>query len=350
MKSHSECVIEYLKKKEVEIGEKKKKSEAALQQKEKEILDKKNRILELEHKIDFAYEAFSPISVQQQVVKKETDKLKEKLVKKGEEKKALEQEIFELNEEMRTLEALLKEPEKEKDVKLEEYNDLKQTVKTSGRLWIEQQDLERQRIARELHDTTVQNLTALLHKIDFCTQLLTVDPIRVRLELEIMSQVIKESVNGMREIIYDLRPMIFDDMGFENTLLQVIQRLQKGFDTNIVFETEGESYSVNQTIQLTILRVIQEAINNCKKHANAQKIKIFLFYEKEGIRLDIIDDGIGFDIKQKVDMCLCNHTGFGLSMMKERVYLLGGEFEIKSEEGLGTEIQVKIPVEKSENI
>lgn len=348
MKSHNEYVIEYLRKKETEIEKKEKEKELVLQQKEKEILEMKNRILELEHKIDFAYEAFSPISVQQQVVKKETDRLKERLEEKSEEKKALEQESLELNEEMKTLQTLLEESEEKKTAKPEDSSDFK-TVKMAGRLWIEQQDLERQRIARELHDTTVQNLTALLHKIDFCTQLLNVDPIRVRLELEIMSQVIKESVNGMREIIYDLRPMVFDDIGFESTLLQAIQRLQKGFDTKIVFETEGESYSLNQTIQLTILRVIQEAINNCKKHANAEKIEIHLIYQTEGIVLNIIDDGIGFDPKQKIDVCMCGHTGFGLSMMKERVYLLEGEFEVKSKEGDGTEIQVKIPVEKNEN-
>lgn len=346
MKSQKELILEYFEKRLERIENKIKEDKHTFLNSGKEILEMKNRISDLEHRVDFAYEAFSPISVQQQVIKAETDRLKEELEEKLEAKAALQKEIDELEREAAEIKGFLAsetEDESKNELKAELKAELKGVSKAEGCILIEQQELERQRIARELHDTTVQNLTALIHKIDFCTQILNSDPIRVRLELEIMSQVIRDSVNGMRDIIYNLRPMTFDDMGFENALSQAVERMQRGFDTKIVLETEGESYPVNQVVQLTILRIIQEAVNNCKKYAKAKMIDITLSYRKEGIVLSIMDDGVGFDTAM-VPIKKEKNTGFGLSMMRERICLLNGTFEIESKLGFGTEIQVNIPI------
>lgn len=333
MKQQRESVVNYLKKRLEKIETDVKQNKQIFEKNRKEILEYKNRISDLEHKVDFAYEAFSPISIQQQVIHAETDHLKEEVEEKIKEKDRLKEEIEELQEEAEEIKELLSE---------DTQNSVEKVFFEDSITLVEQQELERQRIARELHDTTVQNLTALIHKIDFCSQILNSDPIRVQLELEIMCQIIRDSVNGMREIIYNLRPMTFDDMGFNETLTQAITRMQKGFDTKIVLETEGDSYPVNQVVQLTILRIIQEAINNCKKYANAKMIDITLVYKEETIELVIMDDGIGFDTK-RVTIKKEQNTGFGLSMMKERISLLNGTFEIESRLGFGTEIQVNIP-------
>lgn len=337
MEQQKESIIDYLKKRLEKIEKNIKQNKQVLEKNRKEILELKNRISDLEHKVDFAYEAFSPISIQEQVIQTEIDHLKEEMEEKRKEKEKRKEEIEELQKEAKEIkELLLQDSEKKEELQEKDY-----LIEPSSS-FIEQQELERQRIARELHDTTVQNLTALIHKIDFCLQILNSDPIRVRLELEIMCQIIRDSVNGMREIIYNLRPMTFDDIGFNETLKQAVNRMQKGFDTKIVLETEGDSYPVNQVVQLTILRIIQEAVNNCKKHANAKMIDITLSYKVETIELVIMDDGIGFDI-QKITIQKEKNTGFGLSMMKERINLLNGTFEIESRLGFGTEIQVNIP-------
>lgn len=335
MEEQRENIIEYLKRRLEKIEKKMKQNKKIFDKNRKEILELKNRISDLEHKVDFAYEAFSPISMQQQVIHAETEHLREEVEEKRKENERRKEEIEELQKEAEEIKELLSwhtEKKVENVLREKESSDL-----------VLFQELERQRIARELHDTTVQNLTALVHKIDFCTQILNSDPIRVRLELEIMRQTIKDSINDMRETIYNLRPMTFDDIGFNETLTQAVNRMQKGFDTKIVLETEGDSYPVNQIVQLTILRVVQEAVNNCKKYANANMIDITLSYKEETVELVIMDDGIGFDT-QKIAEQKEKNTGFGLSIMRERINLLNGTFEIESRLGFGTEIQVNIPI------
>ena len=341
MEQQKEKIICYLRRRLEKIEEHVEQDGQILEKNRKEIVELKNRISDLEHKVDFAYEAFSPISIQQQVIRTETDHLREEVEDKVKEKERLKEEIKELQGEAGEIRGLLLQDTSEKESELLQKEENKLIERSSS--FVEQQELERQRIARELHDTTVQSLTALIHKIEFCSQILSSDPIRVRLELEIMSQVIKDSVNGMREIIYNLRPMTFDDIGFNETLKQAVNRMQRGFDTKIVLETEGESYPVDQVVQLTILRIIQEAINNCKKYANAKMIDITLSYKEETVELVIMDDGIGFDT-QKITIQKEKNTGFGLSMMRERINLLNGTFEIESRLGFGTEIQVNIPI------
>lgn len=335
-----EAMIEYLKRRKEELKVHITKQEQMFEKSRIEITEMKDRISELEHRVDAAYEVFSPISVQQQVVKAETDRLKEEVEEKLAERTRIQTEYEKLKAEGDEIQNLLQwemgAPDKEESKDVTRIGDL-------GRSFIETQELERQRIARDLHDTTVQNLTALLHKIEFCAQVLNSDPIRVRIELEVISQVIRESVNGMREIIYNLRPMTFDDMGFDDALVHAIERMQKGFDTKIVFEINGESYDTKQVIQLTVLRIIQEAINNCKKYAKANMIDIILSYQKDMLEVSIMDDGVGFDVNHMPERKNEN-TGFGLSMMKERVHLLNGTFEIESKTGFGTEIQVRIPI------
>lgn len=354
MENQEKLIVEYLNIKLEETEEKIKEKKRKFGNIKKKITETRNEISNLEHEVDAAFEVFSPISMRQQIIKEEINRLMEEVEEENNEKEILKNEIKKLQNEADEVKEFLSqgkegqiegqiEEQIEKQTEKQIEGQVKIQTKSEGNILIEQQELERQRIARELHDTIVQNLTALIHKIDFCSQILNSDLIRVRLELEIIKQVIKDSINEIREIIYDLRPMTFDDMGIDDTLKQAVEQLQKGFDTKIVLETEGESYQVSQVIQLTILRIIQEAVNNCKKHAKAEMIDIMLTYQEDAIKLVIMDDGVGFDtstllIKRE------ENTGFGLSMMRERICLLNGTFEIESKLGFGTEIQINIPI------
>lgn len=215
---------------------------------------------------------------------------------------------------------------------------------------LETQENERQRIARELHDSSVQSLTSLVHKTELCSKLVDLDLIRCKLELSSMSKVIRKIIEEMRQMIYDLRPMSFDDIGFDITVERELIKIQnQGICTN--YSVEGEVYEINPVITLTLLRVIQEACNNAVKHANPTMISVKIYYETDGIEIIVEDDGIGFEVEEQTNEIREDYTGFGLSTMKERIYLLSGQMKIESKVGVGTKIIIDVPtINKEEEV
>lgn len=211
---------------------------------------------------------------------------------------------------------------------------------------LEIQETERQRIARDLHDSTVQNLTSLVHKSELCVKLMDVDPIRCRLELSSLSKTLRDVIEDTRNMIYDLRPMSFDDIGFDTTVERYLDKLKSGISTKFTYEVEGEPYKIDNVIQLTLLRIIQEACSNAVKHARAYHVKVCLNYKENSLGLSIEDDGEGFDTSSIPERTRDDNSGFGLSMMKERVYLLSGKLYMKSEVGKGCKIIVEIPIKE----
>lgn len=209
-------------------------------------------------------------------------------------------------------------------------------------------EAERQRIARDLHDSTTQNLTALVHKTELCTKLLDTDPLRCKLELFSIGKSLRDIIEDMRGLIYDLRPMSFDDIGFEVTIERTLDKFSQSNNIQCSYYLEGEPYAIDSVVQITLLRVIQESCNNALKHAQATKIDVILCYQENRIILTIKDDGKGFDASTLPKNIRDDNSGFGLSMMKERVYLLSGKISIKSNPGDGCSIIVTIPKSKED--
>lgn len=208
---------------------------------------------------------------------------------------------------------------------------------------LQNQEFERKRIARELHDSTVQNLTSLIHKTELCSRYVDIDPIRTKLELEIMKKTLRTTINDMREMIFDLRPMSLDDLGIIPTVQRYIEQLMENSEINITFDYTEDNGNIYSIIHLTLFRFIQEACNNVLKHAYAKNIKITLTNNKSEVHLIIEDDGIGFNVESYTDKALDN-SNFGLSIMKERVYLLSGQIHIESKKNKGTKISIIIPM------
>lgn len=217
--------------------------------------------------------------------------------------------------------------------------------------YLEAQEIERQRIARELHDSTVQDLTGMLHKIELSRKVMDVDPQRCKLELANVSDHIKNVIRKTREMIYNLRPMTLDDIGIDVTLERGIAKLEEDNNCTIEYIVIGEPFHVKPVVALSLLRIMQEACNNAVKHAKSDKICVVLEYTEEHISLVIEDYGIGFDVED-INQKIINekNTGFGLSMMKERVHLLSGIFKIESKKGTGTTISIIVPNYKEENM
>lgn len=209
---------------------------------------------------------------------------------------------------------------------------------------LETQESERKRIARDLHDTTVQNLTNMMHKTELCFKLTDIDPVRSKIELQTMIKTIKTTIKDMRGIIYDLRPMSLDDLGLIPTIEKYIREIRNSHEIEVTLEVTNDEVKVLSVINLTIFRIIQEALNNALKHGKATKINIKIEYIDNFIELCIKDNGLGFTEAKHIDNNEDILSGYGLSMMKERVILLSGEININSKTNEGTEIFVKVPL------
>lgn len=204
------------------------------------------------------------------------------------------------------------------------------------------QEKERKRIARDLHDTSLQNLTHLIHALELCSLFIDQDPAKAKLELEMAGRKIRVIIDDIRNTIYDLRPMEFDDLNLKDAIQNMVVKLQK--DTDIIIELEMEKSVIikNDLVIINIYRIIRECIINSIKHSGASEIKVKIDEVNEMCKIKIKDNGKGFDdlsIKGK-------RKHFGLQILEERVQLLRGKMNIYSggAKDLGTRISITIPI------
>ena len=207
---------------------------------------------------------------------------------------------------------------------------------------IQAQEDERQRIARDIHDGPAQSLSNVVIKAEVCEKLIDIDTNRTKVEIDLLKKNLRDTIKDIRKIIYNLRPMSLDDLGFVPTIQQYIKNFQDETDIEVDFVILSKQWMEDKVKNLCIFRVIQEALNNVRKHSNASLVKLRIEMTKEYTTMSIIDNGLGFNIdevesKDKIE------GGFGLMNMEERVKLLNGTFEIKSTENNGTKIFVHIP-------
>lgn len=202
---------------------------------------------------------------------------------------------------------------------------------------------ERRRIAREIHDGPAQSMSNIVLKAEICERLIDNDLQNAKEEIKNLKSVVRQTLQDVRRIIYDLRPMSLDDLGLIPTLQRYINSYIEANKIPIDLRIRGVVGNVKSVISLTIFRVIQEALSNIKKHANAKSVIINLDFSEKEISLSIIDNGVGFDLEELKSKHFDINGGFGLQSMRERIELLGGKFEIISHKGKGTRLTAVIP-------
>ena len=311
-----------------------------------EIKSKENiRMIQmLEDTNDDNFESFSPREV--------SSYTKSKMVELSEEQNQIQQllkdyrsEVLELNLKIDEVTSVIKVAQNENEICNEEIS----KSKKSNLNVLESVEKERQRIARDLHDSTVQNLTSLVHKSELCMKLIELDPIRCKLELSSMGKILREVIEDMRKMIYDLRPMSFDDIGFGVTIERALDKCKAAYNIRYSFKIEGEEYQLPNMVSISLLRIIQESCSNAINHGNAKMIDIKLIYHEDSIELMVENDGDGFDVSTIDDLSRDDYSGFGLSMMKERIYLLSGDLSIQSKAGeKGCLLTVNLPIERED--
>ncbi len=201
------------------------------------------------------------------------------------------------------------------------------------------QEDERYRISRELHDTSLQNLAHLVHKIELSSMYIDKDPLQAKLELSIINKNLKEIIEEIRNTIFNLRPMEFDDLGIKAAFERLISIINKNNTYEMDIYIEDVSCE-NNIVLLTLYRAVQECLNNIVKHAEATKI-IFHAENKEGKYSILIEDnGKGFSPKDIEEKRTCH---FGMALIKERINILRGKVNFTSDDK-GTRIEIEIPI------
>ena len=249
----------------------------------------------LEESSDTGFEAFSPREVNSYNRSKISElKEEQKLVEP--QIKVLRKQISDVDCKLDEINSVIKVCKSDRDASVELSDVISNTdSELFNRVILQTLEGERQRIARDLHDSTVQSLTSLLHKTELCIKLLDMDPIRCRLELSSQGKILKDIINELRNMIYNLRPMSFDDIGFDVTVERALDKFKTSNNVRCNFKILGEPYVIDSLVSLTLLRVIQEACSNSIKHGNASEIDVVLKYDTENLILNIKDNGDGFN-------------------------------------------------------
>ncbi len=208
---------------------------------------------------------------------------------------------------------------------------------------INAQENERQRLANQLHDGPAQSLTNLILQAEICERLFDSDPGQARTELTELKQAVTNTFQKVREFIFDLRPMMLDDLGLNPTLKKSLEEYEQknGIACNLTIS--GKDIRLAPHAEVTIFRVIQELLQNVRNHAQATHVQISLDIHDERAKIVVEDDGSGFDTAQALTAAHQRKT-IGLSSMKDQVDMLGGELTIDSALGRGTRVEFWVPV------
>lgn len=204
------------------------------------------------------------------------------------------------------------------------------------------QEEERRRIARDLHDETTQSLLAIARRIEL-QQALETDPERLGRLAELQTMV-GDTLRGVRQIGRDLRPLALEDLGLVPALRALIQaaRTGDGAIPDARFRVTGEPITLDPEQELALYRITQEALTNIRKHAHASGVRVELIFDPESVRLETVDDGVGFELPSSLTE-FAQLDSFGLIGVRERVWMLGGQLSVESTPGKGTRLIVTVP-------
>ncbi|GAP14357.1 histidine kinase [Longilinea arvoryzae] len=208
---------------------------------------------------------------------------------------------------------------------------------------LETQEEERKRISRELHDETVQDLVGLSQRLELCHTAIVKDPQAARIRLRELQTLINRAIIDVRRMSNDLRPLILEDLGLAAAARMMCRALEQDLPTaEVDFEVIGPSYRLPSELELVTFRVIQEGLNNIRKHArSATHIEVTIEFKEDDLEARIIDNGPGFEVVKPANLMQQGHLG--LAGMAERISLFDGSLEIISTPGAGCCVKLLLP-------
>lgn len=206
---------------------------------------------------------------------------------------------------------------------------------------IEAQEEERKKLSRDIHDGPAQMLANVILRSDLIERIHKEHGIDEAMkEIKSLKGMVRSALYEVRRIIYDLRPMALDDLGLVPTLKKYLHTVEDYHKTVISFVTLGEEQRLPSKLEVALFRLVQEAVQNANKHANASEIQVKIERKQDFITVVVKDNGNGFEIGGE------KAGSFGLMGMTERVELLEGKMKIDSTVGMGTTIRIVVPLKE----
>jgi two-component system sensor histidine kinase DegS len=197
---------------------------------------------------------------------------------------------------------------------------------------------ERMRIARDMHDGPAQSMANLVLQAEILERLISRDPQLVVNELADFKDGVRGVLDETRRLIFDLRPMTLDDLGLVPTLRKFTKDFELG-GLSTSLRVIGEETRLPGALEPTLFRIIQEAMNNARKHARPKHVEVVVGFQPHAVSAIVRDDGVGFDVAA-AEGRLDSGKHLGMISMRERAELEKGRLEIRSQIGKGTEVRV----------
>jgi len=214
---------------------------------------------------------------------------------------------------------------------------------------INSQEAVRQRLSRQMHDGPAQTLSNFIVQTEIAARLFDLDPKRAREELDNLKLVAMQAFQKMRSFIFELRPMMLDDLGLFPTLKRYVDSFKEQSSVDVNLEIKGQERRLEPYLEVMIFRAVQELMGNAERHNLDQPIKVQLqvkvTLEDNLITVAVSDNGKGFD-----PAILSECDGLGLKLIKERVDMLGGYMEVDCAVGQGCRVSFQVPALEVERL
>ncbi|MFA9405001.1 MAG: histidine kinase [Anaerolineales bacterium] len=219
------------------------------------------------------------------------------------------------------------------------YQDLEQEKERIGEI----QEEARKKLARDLHDGPTQSIGAIAMRVNFARRLLTRDPEQAAGELFQIEELARRTTKEIRQMLFTLRPLILESEGLIPALNQLSEKMRENHNQNVIIEADESVLDDMEVGKLgVIFFIVEEAVNNARKHARAKHIWVRLNRNGDLIHLEIEDDGVGFDLSS-IQSNYEQRDSLGMVNLHERAEIVNGILKIDSSPGGGTRISVTVP-------
>ena len=213
---------------------------------------------------------------------------------------------------------------------------------------IRAQEAERQSLVRRMHDGPASSLSNFILQAEISQRFFDSDPDRARTELNALKSAAAHTFNSVKNFIFDLRPMMLDDLGVVPTLRRYVESFQEQNNIPVALTVTGTERRLESHIEVTIFRAVQELLNNSRKHAQPTQTQVHLDMGYDRVLAAVEDNGSGFIVDDA--LATSARDTIGLPSIRERISMLGGHFDIQSSLGQGTRAEFTIPVSASNEV